>query len=322
MQFQEIFIALKKNKLLYYAKNFVLGFIPASIFGRSLEHKLGTLGNYDRRYIIDRINYYNKLAKCTPLGDDAVRLEELKNIGGPRAYFFDTYETTRYFDQNLKANVLFMDVIHVPDVPTLQKSRPIAGDNANAVLLKLDKKRHFLFVKDHKRFSEKKNLLIGRGAMSQPHRIRFMDMYFGHPLCDLGEVNREGGNSKWIKPKISITDHLDFKFILSLEGNDVATNLKWIMSSHSVAVMPKPKYETWFMEGRLIPDYHFIMIKDDYSDLEERLRYYLDHPAEGEAIVRNASEYVRQFFDEKREDLISLMVLQKYFFHTNESKGL
>ena len=32
-----------------------------------------------------------------------------------------------------------------------------------------------------------------------------------------------------------------------------------------VAVMPKPKYESWFMEGKLIPNYHYILIKDDYS---------------------------------------------------------
>ena len=41
------------------------------------------------------------------------------------------------------------------------------------------------------------------------------------------------------------------------------------MSSNSVAVMPRPKYESWFMEGRLQPGVHYIEIKDDYSDLED-----------------------------------------------------
>ena len=35
--------------------------------------------------------------------------------------------------------------------------------------------------------------------------------------------------------------------------------------------MPKPKFETWFMEGILVADQHYILIKDDYSDLEENL---------------------------------------------------
>jgi len=72
---------------------------------------------------------------------------------------------------------------------------------------------------------------------------------------------------------MTIDEQLEYKFILSLEGNDVATNLKWIMSSNSLAFMPRPKYETWFMEGNLVPNHHYILIKDDYSDLEERLKY-------------------------------------------------
>ncbi len=318
MLFQKLHIALQKNKLIYYLKNVFSQFVPASFYQKSLNKKLMLINEYDREYINHRVNYYNKLSKLTLVGNKALILKELRKVEGARAYFFDTFEFTRYFDQNLKANVLFMDVIHIPDVPTIQKSRPIAGDNANAVLLKLDKKRHFLFVKDDKLFAEKKDILIGRGAITQPHRIKFMEMYFGNPLCDLGQVNRVGGSTDWIKPKISITRHLDYKFILSLEGNDVATNLKWIMSSNSVAVMPKPKYETWFMEGTLVPDFHYILVNDDYTDLEERLRYYITNPEKAEAIARNANEYVRQFFDERRETLISLLVLQKYFANTQE----
>src|SRR5690606_11186562 len=99
----------------------------------------------------------------------------------------------------------------------------------------------------------------------------------------------------------------------ALEGNDVATNLKWIMSSNSIAVMPLPKYETWFMEGRLVPDYHFICIKDDYSDLEEKLNYYIRHEDKAIEIVSHAHDYVAQFKNKRQEDVIALQVLQKYF---------
>jgi hypothetical protein len=145
-----------------------------------------------------------------------------------------------------------------------------------------------------------------------------MEKYFGHPLCNLGQVNTEGGNIKWLKPKISRAAHLDYKFILSLEGNDVATNLKWIMSSNSVAVMPRPGFETWFMEGRLIPDFHYVCIDDDFSDLETKLEYYIKNPAAAEAISRNANKHVEIFLDKKREDLVSLLVLQKYFYYTQQ----
>src|SRR5690606_30754207 len=164
---------------------------------------------------------------------------------------------------------------------------------------------------------DKKDILIGRANVTQPHRIRFYQQYFDHPMCDLGQTNRSV-NPQWIKEKLSISRHLDYKFVLALEGNDVATNLKWVMSSNSLAVMPTPKFETWFMEASLIPDYHYVHIKDDFSNLEEKLNYYLQNPEKALEIIKNANAYVAQFKDKQREDLISLLVLEKYFYRTGQ----
>ena len=209
-------------------------------------------------------------------------------------YFFDTYEFTRWFDDRLLWDYVPGDNTTVPDRPCIGKSRPIAGDNANLVLLNLDKVRHFVFLKDDIPFRAKRDKAIFQLDINyKPHRRRFMERYFGSPICDAGIIApRPEYPSEWTKPRIGLYDHLSYKFILAIEGNDVATNLKWIMSSNSVAVMPRPTYETWFMEGRLIPDYHYIEIKADYSDLEERLHYYIAHPERAETIIANAHRYV------------------------------
>lgn len=316
--FQKARLAIKKNKILYYAINVVRSVIPTEFYGRQLERKFTALCKYDTIELMTRVNYYNKLEENVQIGDSSVVLEVIKRFKNPKAYYFDTFEYTRYFNQHFRLNFLFGDITYVANEPAIQKSRPIGNDNSNAVLLKLDKKRHFLFVNDYKKFKDKKNILIGRAVISQPHRIRFMKKYFGHPMCDLGQINKCGGNLDWLKPKISIFDHLEYKFILSLEGHDVATNLKWIMSSNSIAVMPKPKYETWFMEGRLVPDFHYIEINEDYSNLEEKLFYYINHPDMALDIIKNANSYVKQFLDGKKEELISLLVLQKYFQRTSQ----
>ena len=47
--------------------------------------------------------------------------------------------------------------------------------------------------------------------------------------------------------------------------------------------------------------------------LTELYEYYIEHPEQAEDIIRHAHEYVRQFQDKERENLISLMVLDKYF---------
>ena len=312
----------KNNKLLYNIKGLLRYYTPKSWCRRKFKNVLTQLKNEDKEYVLKRVDYYNKLEKATLL--DNSKAVQLLNFTRKRnkkgsAYFFDTYEYTRYFPQHLRFVPLFGDITNIPKTPSITKSRPIAGNNANSVVLKLDKNRHFTFVKDNRKFTDKKNMLIGRACVKQPHRIRFWEMYFKHPMCDLGQINTKNTqHPEWIVKPISIDAHLDYKFILCIEGFDVASNLKWVMSSNSLAVMPKPTYETWFMEGTLIPNYHYVCIKDDYSDLEERLNYYINHPDEAQAIINHAHEYVAQFRNKKREDLISLLVLQKYFEKTGQ----
>ena len=145
--------------------------------------------------------------------------------------------------------------------------------------------------------------------------------YFNNHLCDLGAINKNTPYPEWLKNKISIEDHLKYKFIMCVEGVDVATNLKWVMSSNSIAVMPRPKIESWFMENKLIPEKHYIEIKEDYSDLESKIKYYIKNPEKCKSIIKNANDYVIQFKNKSREDLISLLVLEKYFHFTGQQEN-
>ena len=168
-------------------------------------------------------------------------------------------------------------------------------------------------------FEAKKNQAIFRGKIRlSRQREQFLQMYFGSSICDCGIVDKNHEHPEWMTPKKTIQEHLSYKFIMALEGNDVASNLKWVMSSNSIAVMPRPTCETWFMEGKLIPNYHYIEIKDDLSDLEERLTYYIQHPDEAQRIIHHAHEYVRQFMDDDREELIQMLVMEKYLKMTRQ----
>ncbi|WP_326981151.1 glycosyl transferase family 90 [Chryseobacterium sp. MYb264] len=260
-----------------------------------------------------RVDYYNKINSEVKVNHIGTTIQDLLKPRTPKAYYFDTYEHARYFPKDLKIDYAFGDVNTILDFPMITKSRPIHGGNDNNILLNLDKARHFVSVQDNLEFEGKKDLMIGRAAVHQEHRKRFYEKYFNNPICDLGQVNKNGGNPDWIKPKISIDEHLKNKFILSLEGNDVATNLKWIMSSNSIAVTPPLKMETWYMEGTLIPDEHFICIDENYENLEEKLQYYLEHLNEAKDIIENAKEYRAKFGNKNIENLISLLVLKKYF---------
>lgn len=313
----------KNSKLTYYARHALTYVVPPSVYSTRLKRVLKEVPERDDyEYIKHRVDYYNKLDKITQLPADASPLSEHKFHQHKTVYFFDAYEFIRWFPATLKWCYIFGDVTRIPDMPSIVKSRPIHGSNENSILLNLNKVRHFIFLNDSISFAQKDNMAIFRGRMikKRKHRARFMELYFDHPLCDLGEVGSRSKNyHKWGKEKISLMDHLQYKFIFTLEGNDVASNLKWVMSSNSIAVMPKPKYETWFMEGKLIPNHHYIEINPDFSDVEERINYYIHHTDEAEQIVSNAHKYVAQFKNQKREELISLLVLKKYFIQTGQS---
>lgn len=302
----------KHNKVFFYLNGLLFEKRPVASYKKVIARLEKRFSKEQLEEIEKEVNYYNKLNEKTLLSH-LTQVKDLLHPTTPKAYFFDAYRMARHFDSELYLDYVFGDVTSVPDTPSLVKSRPIGLDNTNSILLKLNHTRHFVRVSKDKPFDEKKDLLIGRGGVYQDHRYRFFEKYYGHPLTDLKQTNTSGGNPEWLGPKISIKAHLDYKFILSLEGNDVASNLKWIMSSNSLAVMPKPKYETWFREGQLIGGKHFVEIKEDYSDLEEKLEYYLSHPQECQEILTQAKKHVAPFYNKRREFLSQLKVLEKYF---------
>lgn len=319
MELKRVSYKHKNNKILYYLVNYIRQFIPSTFYQKKLGQKIHSKQQLSG--ILKRVAYYNKLSNTITL-KNPVLLSEIKTVPGSKVYFFDLYQYSRYFNQKLKGLFLFGDITEVPQQPTFVKSRPIGDNNANSVLLKWNKLRHFMFIKkEQKTYPEKKNMLVSRGKVhkTQAHRIKFIEKYFAHPMCNIGRVNTNDLNPLWKVPRLSIDQQLDYKFILCLEGNDVASNLKWVMSSQSIAVMPKPKYETWFMEGLLVADVHYIVIKDDYSDLEQRLNYYINNQDKALQIIENANAYVQQFRNQENETLISLLTLKKYFEKTNQT---
>lgn len=324
----------KPVKLFFFLKGYAKMGIPPLYFRLKARKLMRQVENRpDRDYILDRAGYYNRLPAPAPLPSGDIRRHEQRYfyfVGCIRAfrpstfhkaYYFDLRDVMRYFNPRLRIGYVPGDVYFTPPFPALVKSRLLSPNNQNSVVLKLDKLRHFLFVDDSLRFDQKKDKAIFRGKIRHSRvREAFMERYYGSRLCDCGVVGKNEGNypPEWMAPKKTIREHLAYKFVMALEGNDVASNLKWVMSSNSVAVMTRPTCETWFMEGRLKPGYHYIEIKDDLSDLEEKLAYYIRHTSEAQAIINHAHEFVAQFFDRKRERLISLLVADKYFRMTGQ----
>ena len=301
----------KNIKLFYFITEAVRDRLPHCFFRRFDSYLAEARRRPDYSYILDRVHYYCKNPGA-PLGPEAVPVDTLDRHDCQSTYYFDVKHALTAFPPDTRINFLPGDITYVPPVPSLTKSRPIAGDNSNSVLLKMDRIRHFIRAVDHIPFESKLDKAIFRGKIpGKIKREKFFSMYFGHPLADLGDSERNG-RPEWSRPKMSIYDQLRYKFILSLEGNDVASNLKWVMGSGSAAVMPEPEYETWFMEGRLKPGIHYIPIARDFHDFPDVIRYYTEHPDKTKRIIASANEYCTQFYDSRRERIIEVLTVGAY----------
>lgn len=77
--------------------------------------------------------------------------------------------------------------------------------------------------------------------------------------------------------------------------------------------MPKPRVTSWLMETTLIPDYHYILLKDDFSDLEEKYYWCENNPEICKNIIKNAKNFMLKFSDKEQEEKLETIVINKYF---------
>ena len=262
----------------------------------------------ENKYLID---YYIKIENKFSLNNEK-RLCDVK-LNKQEGYNYEFYSLIYPYRKFIIFKYLPGDVKHVPSEPTFVKSRPINCDNRNSVILPLNTVRHFKFLKDKTKFTDKKNKIVWRGAAYQENRKRFLDISKKYCFIDSGNTAINMSNKSHLRENyLSIKKQLEFKFIVSLEGNDVASNLKWIMSSNSVCIMPKPNYETWFREGMLVSGFHYIEVENDFSNIEEKFLYYLDNVDECIKISRNANNYCHKFKNKNYNRKLARAVTLKY----------
>jgi hypothetical protein len=303
-------------KLFYYARNFARDHAPQAVFRARLAARLER-ARLSGKTVHERLNYYNKLT--TPFVPSPAAIEAGKVPFSASMYYYDLKEFARYFDPRLVIDLEFGDVIGIPQIPRIVKDRPILDGNDNGVLMKLNKFRHFYMPPDNLSFAAKRPMAVWRGHLNNPIRTRFMEAVGGLPICDAGSPKTDAPE-QFRKPFLSIEEQRRYRYIVSLEGNDVATNLKWIMSSNSLCLMPEPTYETWFAEARIEPNVHYVPLATDFSDLADKVAYFERNPAEAGRITAAANAYCRQFGNERDEQAISLLVLYKYFVLSGQIK--
>lgn len=255
-------------------------------------------------------------------------------------------------DKLFKLLVHDTDNISWFEEPTIVKSRFINGKSANkpyAIIGKLRWKHHFGKVQEVlqrenlRNFRDKpvakivwRGQATGIGVFDNPHdeelfpreflekkpsREVLVENWFDRHLNDIDIGLVESGLGRnyrhFQKANLDITEMLDYKYILSVEGTDVSTGLKWNMASKSVVLMPEPTTESWFCESELHAWEHYVPVDGDFSDLLVKKKWCDENQEKCEEIIRNANEYVLQFVEEDRENYIFYTILKLYFSLVN-----
>lgn len=302
------------NRVLFMIRGLADCVLPKGLY--SIDRELRRLSPAELAEAERRADYYCRTpllpSECTGPLLTAADFKMPRSKPRHSTYFFPTRKFLNYFPQQVKFAYAPGDIYDGFEIPTLTKARLIGDDNAT--LLPLDAIRHFRYVTaDPMAWADKKPILMSRNEVHRKARIPFMERWFGHERTDLGQVNLSGGKPDvWLRPRLTIDEQLGYKFIACIEGNDVATNLKWVMSSNSLPVMPRPTMETWFMEGTLQPGVNYVALKDDFSDLLEQMDHYLSHPAEAEAMIRANHEYIARFRNPRLERATALLTMRRY----------
>jgi hypothetical protein len=212
---------------------------------------------------------------------------------------------------------------HDKNIETLMKNR--CCDNMGVILRCLNFSRHWTSYYNKPKdipFDKKLNCVFWRGTTTgQQHRLgnRFnmIKKWFNkEENIDVGFSNICQGKNEYenyVKGKCGIHDFLKHKYILSIEGNDKDSGINWKLNSNSVVLMPKPRVTSWLMETTLIPDYHYVLIKDDFSDLKEKVEWCDKNQDKCKEIIKNSNNFMDQFKDNEIEEKLETDVINKYF---------
>ena len=171
------------------------------------------------------------------------------------------------------------------------------------------------------------------GSRKKPgERLSFVQQYFDadsqyidvgfteHDFCsyEIEEIADCTVFEALSKDALSYDQLLRYKYIISVEGNDIATNLKWLLYSNSCPIMPVPTRESWAMEGLLKPYVHFVPISQNNVtgkwNLKEQIEFCIENDRLCNQIAQNGKKFILEnnFLDIRHELRLQQQILDIY----------
>lgn len=234
-----------------------------------------------------------------------LRQDDLQKCHSINPYCADALE---FFNTGISVEyilVLFGDKsadVHM--LPYVTKARKALS--RQGVLWPLNVDRHFGLMRTVKQedtpWERKKNKLIWRGADTgyAGQRKKLIEKVFSLDTAEIdmafGPVLLNAESRKFSREWLTPSQLMENKYLLSLDGNDVASGLKWMLYSNSVVFMPETQFETWGMESALLPYIHYIPLHSNLSNLADQLKWARENNDACKSISLQATSYMQQFY--------------------------
>ena len=100
------------------------------------------------------------------------------------------------------------------------------------------------------------------------------------------------------------------KYVLTLAGNDYPSSLRTDLLSGCLVLMPRPFWEcTWFYG--LKPNVHYIPLRADLADLEEKLQWCRDNDGACKEMAEAARAFALEYFEPSLERAVQARMVER-----------
>jgi hypothetical protein len=144
-----------------------------------------------------------------------------------------------------------------------------------------------------KALAKKTPQVVWRGAKWTNLEVReaLLNVTEGKPWADVAEINWKA------KDNMITTEELcDYMFLAHTEGQSWSGRLKYLLNCNSLSIIHDLEWRTHYYH-LLVPDgpeQNYISVKQDFSNLEQKVEWLLDHPDHAQRVVDNAMETFRR----------------------------
>lgn len=94
-----------------------------------------------------------------------------------------------------------------------------------------------------------------------------------------------------VSSSVCRADHLKYKYLVDVDGNSCSyERLFWLLLSNSLVLKQVTPNIQWYY-GALEPYQHFVPIKEDLTDLVEKIQWAREHDSEAQEIAMRATKF-------------------------------